>query len=362
MKIVCTQENLKTGLSAASKIISSSLTLPVLNTVLLKTESGQLQISATNLEIAINTYVRCKIDTEGGVCVPAKPFSDLVNSLPNKNITLELKGTELLISTETASAKLKTISPEEFPIIPTVEGGEVVHLPAESFKIALDQVVFASANSEAQPEISSVLFSFNDKSLKLVATDRYRLAERLITLEKPTESRKLLVPNKTVSEISRIIGSSQGNIEIQARDTQILFRFQETQVVSRLIDGNFPPYEEIIPKNFETIIEVKKQALGSALKTASVFSEGSHTIHFSYEDSLKIKAISENFGEGNAEVEAIVTGPAGEIVFNHRYIQDALSVIEGDTVTVKIINNTSPVIFSPKNKIEYLYLVMPITT
>ena len=363
MKIVCTQENLKSGLQVASKVISGSGTLPVLNTVLLQTESGQLKISATNLEIGVSTSIRCKIEKEGSICVPAKPLVDVIASLPNKNITLELSGTELLVTSEQAHIKIKTISPEEFPIIPNVDGGETIQIPSKDFKIALDQVVFSASSSETQPEISGVLLAFKDKVLKIAATDRYRLAEKHINIIDTVKDRRLIVPHKSITEVSRIIGESSENIIIGMSDTQIVFKIKETQLVSRLIDGQFPPYEEIIPKNFLTILQINQKQLLSALKTVSVFSTGSNGVRFNYSDEgVKINAVSDAFGEGVSEVECLVTGPAGSVLFNHRYVQDVLNVISEELIEIKVVGENSPVIFSPAGNNSYLYLVMPITT
>ncbi|HYV33380.1 MAG TPA: DNA polymerase III subunit beta, partial [Candidatus Limnocylindria bacterium] len=182
MKIICTQENLKSGLATVGRIISSTNTLPILNNLLIKTENGLLKISSTNLEIAITTTVRCKIEEDGGVTVTSKTLVDLVNNLPNKNITFQTKENELLIETENYHTSVKTLPMEEFPLIPTVEGKNTLNLDSQELKKALDQVVFAASTNQTQPEMSGILFSKSSGELRVAATDRYRLAERKMVL------------------------------------------------------------------------------------------------------------------------------------------------------------------------------------
>lgn len=364
MKIICTQENLKNGLSHVSRIISSSQTLPVLSTVLLKTEQGQLKISATNLEIGISTVIRCKIEEEGSICVPAKPLIDVVNTLQNKNITLQLEATELKVTCEGTALKIKTLSPEEFPIIPSIENGEKLEISAKTLKTTLDQVAFAAQSNSSQPEISGVFLSLENQTLKLVATDRYRLAETQIDLKSPHGSIQIILPQKTAGEISRILSDATQVVEMFITSNQISLTYKDIQLVSRLIEGSFPPYESIIPKNFNTTLQVKRCDLLSALKTISIFSQSSSGIKFQFlqeENKLRTSAMSETFGEGSSELEALVLGESGQVVFNYHYILDVLNTITEELVNIKIIDPAHPVIITPENNTGYLYLVMPIT-
>lgn len=361
MKIVCTQENLKLGLSVASKIISSSLSLPVLNTVLMKTENGQLTLSSTNLEVAIHSYVRCKIESEGSVCVPAKVLSDLVNSLSGKNLTLELQGSELIVTSDSANARIKTLSPEDFPIIPSVDNAQNFEVPVQELKNALDSVIFAASANETQPEISGVLFSFEENSLTLVATDRYRLGEKKLMLKDKTASSKLIVPHKTALELARILGSSEGNAVGLFSETQIAFKTSDTYIISRLIEGQYPDYKQIIPESFNISIKVLRQELLAGLRTVSIFSESSLGVRFIYGKNLKIVATSEQMGAGEVEVPANIEGEGGEALFNYRYVLDALGAINTEEVEIKLVSSTQAVIFSPVGITNYLYLVMPIT-
>jgi DNA polymerase III subunit beta len=344
MKIICTQENLKSGLQTVSRIISGSNTLPILNNILLKTEDGLLKLVATNLEIAISTTVRCKIEAEGSLSVPAKTLADLVSNLPNVNVTLEDQGAEVLLSTDHYRTKIKTLPSEEFPPIPLVEQGTKLSMEAAELKAALDQVIFAASPSESQPEISGIYVKYMADAIKLVATDRYRLAERTLPYKNNGPAKGVIVPQKTAAELSRILAGAGETVDIILTENQISLNAGDTLVISRLIDGQYPEYQNIIPEQFNATISVSKSAFASAMKTSGIFS----------------RTTSHDVGESTVELEAEITGEAGNIILNYRYVLEALNTMAGDTLLIKIVNEDAPVIFLPQGDGNYIYLVMPI--
>jgi len=364
MKIICTQENLKSGLFTVGRIISSSNTLPVLNSVHMKTENGLLKISSTNLEIAITTNIRCKVEEDGGFTVFCKTVNDLVSNLPNKNISLHSEAGEVVIETENYKTSIKTLPSEDFPIIPDIEKGETFSIDAQKFKQALEQVVFASASNQTQPEIAGVLLNREQGVLKIAATDRYRLAEKTITLDKAgSGSQAIIVPQKTLVELQRIIGSQSGNVEFTVNETQAVFEFNETKVISRLIDGQYPDYTQIIPTSFNTTVVTKKQELVSALKAGAIFSQNNNSVKFSFDPTtqkLVLSTESQDLGKSVVEIPSQVEGQAGGLVLNHHYLLDCLSNIGTENVVIKIVDDNSPSLMLPENQNDYLYLVMPI--
>ncbi|MCW1949609.1 MAG: DNA polymerase III subunit beta, partial [Candidatus Shapirobacteria bacterium] len=280
MKIICTQENLKTGLSIIGKVLSSTNTLPILNNVLMKTEHGVLKLSSTNLELAISTQVRCKVEEDGGITVVGKTLGDLVNNLPNQNTTIQTSGTELSLEVGNYHTSIKTMPADEFPLIPVVSDGQSFSLEAQELKNSMDQVAFAASNNQTQPEISGVLFAVSGGILKIVATDRYRLAEKKIELKNYSGTDlEAIVPQKTVVEISRIIGGQKGLLDVVVSSTQAMFSFNNTEVVSRLVDGQYPDYQQIIPSSFQISAVLDKSLLVGALKTTSVFSRAVSYTH-----------------------------------------------------------------------------------
>lgn len=238
MKVICTQENLKNALQTVSRIISSSSTLPVLSTVLLKTENGQLKLSATNLEIGINSVTRCKIEKEGEICLHAKTLLELISNLPNQNITIEKEESDVLFSSDNYSTKLKDFPSEEFPSIPEIETNTEFSIDSKTIKSAIDSVIFAASNSESQPEISGMYLKPENNSLVTASTDRYRLAENRIQ-GKFKSHNSVIVPHRAAVEISRLITGKEGELQVFLSDNQIAIRTDDTEIISRLIDGKY---------------------------------------------------------------------------------------------------------------------------
>ncbi len=362
MKVICTQENLKNGLQTVSRIITTSNTLPILNNVLLKTEHGLLTLSATNLEIGITTQIRCKVEIDGAVCLPAKTLSDLVSSLPNSTITLEVENNGVSIKTDRYFTLLKSLPSEDFPLIPKIEEGLVIRIGPETLKSAFEQVIFAVSTNETQPEISGVYVLPGTDSLKLVATDRYRLAEKTLAI-KTSGSSGVIIPHRAAAELSRIMANTKVEVEITITENQVAMVVGETHLVSRLIDGQYVDYEQIVPTSFNTEVIVSKNQLANALKTTGIFSGGVQSVRLEFiseNQTIKVASGAQELGESTVEVPCEIHGPDGVVIFNHRYILDCLQVIPEDEILFKFINDVSPAVITPKTKQDYRYLVMPI--
>lgn len=362
MKIICTQENLRTGLGMVFRIVGSSSTLPILNNVLLQTENGQLKISATNLEMGINTVVRCKIEQEGGACISAKVLMDLVNNLPNENITIEVGETEVSVTTERYQTKIKHLPIDDFPLIPAIDDGAVVSVPADVLKEAIDSVSFSASTSETQPEISGVLFNFLENQLIITATDRYRLAETKIPVQSQSP-RMVIVPHRSVNELSRLLTNVNEKIDLHISETQIALSVGDTYMVTRLIDGQYPEYSQIIPPNSTIIISLEHQELLSALKTSGIFSRGAGSVTIKYNEekqSVEITSSSQGVGESVVEIPCTVKGGSGEVIMNYRYMLDLLANNNLSTLDIHLIDDANPVVFKPQDRQNYLYLIMPI--
>ncbi len=362
MKIIVTQENLKNGLAVVSRVVGNSSTLPILNNILLETENGLLKLSGTNLETGISTYVRCSIEKEGGICLGVKTILDLINSLPQGNITIEAEEFETKITTEHTSVNIKHLSTEDFPLIPKIEDGGKAKIDSTIFKSAMDQVIFAASTSETQPEISGVLFWFGGNNLLLTATDRYRLAEKSVPYSGGLDY-KIIVPYKSAQEISRLLSGLDREVEINVTTTQLAFNLENTYAVTRLIDGQYPDYQQILPETSNTNIILDKQELLSALKTTSVFSRGSGSINVEFisdENVLKLSSISHDLGQSTVDIICKINGPSGSLIMNYRYLLDFLNNYDSETLVMKVIDDTAPVTFTPEDNDKYLYLVMPI--
>jgi DNA polymerase III subunit beta len=362
MKLICTQENLKAGLGTVSRIISSVNTLPILSNLLLKTENGQLKISSTNLELAINTNIRCKVEVEGQTTVVAKTFSELVNNLPNDNLTLLQEASDLIIQTENQEFKIKTLPAEEFPFIPQGPTENQFVMEPEVLRSALNQVSFAASTNQTQPEISGIFFSVNAGKQRLAATDRYRLAEKIMEGQGEGE---VIIPQKAALELARVLGVNPEKVGVSIAENQIFFNVGATQIISRLVDGQYPDYKSIIPENFNTTMVVDKNKLHGALKTSALFSQGSSSVKLDYSESaqkLTISSESQDLGSGVVDIPSKVLGASGSLLLNFRYVLDFLAQAGGENVVIKVVNDSSPAVFSIEGQTDYLYLVMPIKT
>lgn len=362
MKIICTQENLRNGLQQVSRIIGTSQTLPILNNVLLQTENGLLKISATNLEMGMSTSVRCKIEKDGGVCISAKVLLDLVNNLPNENITIEVGEAETEVFTERYQTKIKHLSAEEFPQIPAVEDGILVAIGAVDLKEVLDSTAFAASTSETQPEISGISMKFENSKLTAVATDRYRLGEMSIPVQ-TTDDRAVVVPHRSIIELSRLLTGVEGSVGLNISQTQMALTIGDTYMVTRLIDGQYPEYAQIIPSESGTVITLEHSTLLSALKTSGIFSRGAGSVTLGYDPEkqiIQVMSASQGVGESVVDIPCTITGEVGSVILNYRYMLDLLINTNSETINVHIIDDSKPVVFRPQDKANYLYLIMPI--
>jgi len=303
------------------------------------------------------------VEEEGAVTVVSKTLIDLVNNLPSKNISLNSENGELFVDSENYHTKIKTLPAEDFPLIPSVEDGFALSVDSQELKNAIDQVFFAASTNQTQPEISGVLFAIEKQGLRIAATDRYRLAEKKLPLSKTAEPKEFILPQKTIVEVSRIIGNQKGNVEMVFSETQALVSFNETQIVSRLVDGQYPDYRQIIPSSFTTTVITEKTPLIGALKAASVFSQNTNSIKVDFSSAkqqLVLTSESSDLGKSSVELPAKISGPDVSLVLNFHYLLDCFTSIDSKNVVVKIIDDNSASLIVPEDKNDYTYLVMPI--
>ncbi|MCL5407192.1 MAG: DNA polymerase III subunit beta [Patescibacteria group bacterium] len=366
MKISCTQENLTKGLSIVSHMISSRTTLPVLNNILLKVEKGRLSLLATDLEIGISTWIGAKVDAEGAITVPARLLSEYITTNTDKTINLELKGTTLHLSSDHFKANIKGIEASEFPSIPEVKDGPEIEIQATDFKDGIIKTVFACAVDETRPVLAGVYLKIVKNKLKLVATDSYRLAEKTINLISTGEKEVgFIVPGRTLGEIGRLLNESIEKVEIMVGENQVQFKLGPTTLISRLIDGNFPDYEQIIPTNIKTKINIRNKEFQNAIKMASFFARDSANnikLQLKKPKTFNVIAVSPQMGDNTSELEVEITGDELEIAFNAKFILDCLSVVNSEEVSLEMAGSLSPGIVRPLNDKNYLYIIMPLRT
>lgn len=361
MKLQVTQENLHKALQSVGRVANSRGTLPILSNILVKTVGNRLSIAATNLDIAITHYIGSKVSTEGAITVPARLMVDFVASLPSGTITLDLDETKLKITTDQYESVINGTNAEEYPVMPSIADGTVWNVPAKTLRAGLQQVLVAASSDESRPVLTGVYMHTADGSLYFAATDSYRLAEKSLT--KIEHDISLLVPANALQDLLRLLTDSDDEVVITHDDQQILFRVGDVELVARLIEGNYPDYTKLIPKNFAQKAVLKKSEFMNITKVSSLFareSAGSVTIHLDEAaQAVSIRSIASQLGENKATAQAVITGE-GVITLNSRYIMDALQALSGEEVEIGFNGKLEAcVLTSPKHK-DYLHIIMPL--
>lgn len=377
MKLSCLQENLKRGLATVGHAVATKSPLPVLSNILLSTEAGQLQLAATDLEIGIKTRIGALIEEEGAVTVPAKLFSDVIGGLPNDKVILTLDARTQSVKIECArfTSNIKGIEADDFPPIPTVDDEQpTLTIAPGLLRQAIEQVAFAAASDESRPVLTGVLVRLHDNRAILAAADGFRLATR--TIELPADALRagldltdFIVPARAMSELARIIGDSEEEVSITVTPGggQVLFHTSNTDLVSRLIDGNFPDFERIIPKDYATRTLLETQELLKAVKLSSFFALASQgVVKLVLEPGgelgpgkLTISANAAEVGDNTGELDGMVTGDGGQIAMNVRFLTDALNAMKTTQVALETKGTQSPGVLKPVGQDDYVHIIMP---
>ncbi len=371
MKIEILKENLKSGLNIVEKIIGKNLSLPILDNVLINTEDNFLSLSSTDLETAIKMWILTRIIKKGKVIVPVKLLSSFISSLPDEKIIIEAKNQNIEVECKNFKTQIQGHNPEEFPIIPEFKDTEFLEVDNKKFCQGLSQIVDISSSSQTRPEISGIYFNFSKNLMKIVATDSFRLAEKSISLQKPVKKDySFILPQKPAKEIINILEEKEGLLKIYFSPNQILFEFPMkeishplVQITSRLIEGEYPNYQEIIPKKFKTQVVLKREEFLNQIKTASLFSGKINEIKININTTNKeveIFAKDPNIGENKSTIPAKIEGDPIEISFNYKFLTDGLLKIKSSEIIFDLSAQEGPCILKPVGDTNYIYVVMPI--
>jgi DNA polymerase-3 subunit beta len=371
MKVEILKENLKNGLGVVEKIVGKNLSLPILDNVLISTEDNFLSLSSTDLETAIKLWILTKIVRKGKVVVPAKFLSSFISLLPNEKIILEEKKQGLYIECKSFKNQIQGFNPEEFPLIPEFKDLEYLEVDNRKFCQGLAQIVDVASPSQSRPEISGIYFVFSKNLIKIVATDSFRLAEKNITLEEPIKKDiSFILPQKPAREIINTLGEREGKLKIYFLSNQTMFEFPmkeaphpQVQIISRLIEGEYPNYEEIIPKKFKTHVILKRDEFLNQVKAASLFSGKINEIKIKIDPQSKevqISAQDPDIGESQSNILAKIEGEAIEASFNHKFLTDGLLNIKSSEIVFDLSKEEGPCILKPVGDASYIYVLMPI--
>ncbi|MBK8782500.1 MAG: DNA polymerase III subunit beta [Anaerolineales bacterium] len=373
MKVTVLQENLARGLSVVSRAVSPRSTLPVLSNILIATDEGRLRLSATNLELGITCWIAARIDEEGSTTVPSRTFSDLVSAMPSDQVqlTLDVKTQSLHVKGGASNNDIKCIDAQEFPPLPTPEMESAVQLNVADFKEMIHQVAFASSTDEARPVLMGVLMHVEKDKVTMAAADGFRLSVRKAQLSNPvSQPINIIIPARALNELARVAGDGEEPIYmvVPKNRGQVLFRVKDVEVVSQLIDGTFPDYQQIIPRSYKSRTLVSTATLLKACKQAEIFArEGSNVARLDIKESkgemqpseVEISATSEETGKNETIVEATVDGGSVLIAFNVKFLREALEVIKTPNVALETSASNAPGVVRPVGDDNFLHVIMP---
>jgi len=354
------------------RAVAARTTLPITNNVLLATDQSRLKLVATNLEMAISCWIGAKVEEEGEITVPARLLTDFVSSLPSDKVDINLspQTKTLGLSCARFEARISGIDAKDFPPIPKIEDGITTKIEVEALRQGISQVVFAAASEESRPVLTGINAKFDGDLLTLAAADGFRLAVYKLPIASPvSESAEVIIPARTLAELNRLIADREEPVEliINPNKSQALFRLKDIELVSQLVQGNFPNYAQLIPQSYTTKAVVSVTDFLRATKTASIFARnGSGIVRVVITPGeeltpgkLTISARSEELGEDVGEIDAITDGEEAKIAFNGKYLTEVLGVLRESQVALETTNPSSPGVIRPVGVDNYIHVVMP---
>ena len=370
MKLIVTQENLTKALQVVGKVASGKTPLPILNNILFRTDNNRLLLAATNLEIAITEYVGSKIETEGSLTVPARLMSEFISNLPKGNVSLSVDGTKLHIKSGAYQSTINGMLPDEFPALPEIIALQEVSVATTILKRAIQQTVLVASNDDTRPILTGVYCHSFEGKLYLAATDGYRLAERELG---PTEAEiSAVIPASTLQDVLRVMTEEMDEVKMIFDENQVRFLLDDVEITSRLIDGTFPSYRQLIPAKRDIMAVIDKDEFNRITKIASLFareSGGSITLKTDIENQkLSINSIASQLGENTSEADAKITAKSdlaeendGVVTLNSRYLLEALTCLDSPSIAFSFSGKLSPCVLTTGDKTSgYKHVIMPL--
>ncbi len=380
MRLTCLQENLSRGLGVVGRAVATRTTLPITQHVLLSTDRSRLKLSATNLQIAISTWVGAQVEEEGAITIPARLLTDFVNSLPNERVDVDAMEQPKGLSFRCArfEANINGTDAEDFPPIPSVEDGVVCRIDADVLRKAISHVEFAAATEDSRPVLTGIKVEASGDGFTFAAADGFRLAVYKGKLAEPLDGElDFIIPSRAMQEVNRLIGSQQEQVEftVTTARSQALFKLENVELTSQLIQGTFPNYGQLIPETWGTRVVVDLNQFSQATKSTSIFArDGSGIVRLQIsepsEDSemgrVSISSRAEELGENQGEIDGQVEGDEAKIAFNSKYLVDVLEVLEEGKVALETTTPSSPGVIRPvvvedgaESTDDYVHVVMP---
>jgi DNA polymerase-3 subunit beta len=361
MKITVNQKNLKKALSLVEKVVSKNTSLPILNNILLKTENGRLKVSATNLEIGVNYIIGAKIEEVGQIAVPARIISDFIGNIVDDKVSLTTKNNILSINSERYKTQILGFDAKDFPIIPKIKSKPLAVIPTKLLRNSLITVLDSVAVSETRPELAGVFMDFNNDKIVFAATDSFRLTEKSVDF-KNVQKQFFIIPRNTVVELIRVAGELEGDLCFNTSDNQISFSNDDFEMVSRIVDGNYPDYKKVIPEKFISRVLVRKDELDKTIRIAGLFSTNISDIKINCSEG-KLAVLAKNSDKGEIEtlIDATLKNQPFDVSLNFHYLLDGLKILDTEKVVIEFTGQGSPLIIRPNDdKKDVVYLIMPL--
>ena len=372
MKVTCLQENLARGLGIVGRAVAIRSTLPITSNVLIATDHGRIKLAATNLDIALSCWIGGQIEEEGAITVPSRLLSDFVNSLPSDKIDLTLspRSRQLKVKCARNEATIGGMDADDFPPIPAVDDGATLELDPKVLREAITQVVFSAATDDSRPVLTGVDLVVEGDTLTLAAADGFRLAVRTLKLKKKVgETQQVIVPSRALAELNRLLQDQEEPVAMtfNAGKTQVLFRLKDVELVAQLIQGTFPDYSRLIPKEWTSRAVVEVKDFLQETKIASIFArDGSGIVRITFQGAedgtpgkMTVSARAEEIGDNQGDLDASVEGEPSKIAFNGKYLQDVLQVLDGGKVALETTGPSQPGVIRPIDDDSYVHVVMP---
>lgn len=380
MKLTCTLENFKKAIYSTERVVGKQITLPILENILLETDHGMLKIAATNLEIGVFLKIGAKIEEEGTITIPARLLSNFVNNLPSDGtVSLAVIDQTLHIECGSSKAQIKGLQAQDFPIIPEMEGEFLFSLPAQEMREAIPRLAMCVSMDSTRPELTGFNMLLDKLEIRMAATDSFRLAEAVVTpiKENPQaydlfteKTASIIVPLNTFSEVFRVIGNDTQEIKIGIEESQIFFQVDNVRIVSRLINGKYPPYQQIIPETFATRVILEKDAAARAVKISGIFTNSkAGEVKFTVNcenGEVAVQSRAEEVGENKTILNAQIEGPSQEALFNPKYMADGLNAMGTSHLVLLMNSSSSPAVLrmvkgeKKEEMLSYTYIIMPI--
>ncbi|MCT4565162.1 MAG: DNA polymerase III subunit beta [Maledivibacter sp.] len=363
MKIKCSQKQLSLAVNIVQKAVSTKTTLPILKGIFLEAKDNTLKLVGNDLDIGIENCIETQVFREGSIVISSRLFGDIIRKLPDADVEIEVdEQNNVFIRCENSDFKLVGQPAIEFPELPYVEEENTYVIGQDLLKNMIRQTIFATSQDETRPILTGALIEIENKDILMVAIDGYRLALRKAYLNADIQN-KAVIPSKTLNEINRILGNeSEGNVYISFTDKHILFTIDKTRIISRLLEGEFINYDQIIPKEYKSKVKVNTRNLLDSIERASLLAkEGkNNAIKFSIKDEIMSVSSNVEIGSVNEEVNIELEGEDIDIGFNSKYLLEALKVIDSEDIYLEFTTGVSPCVMKPTDNENYIYLVLPV--